>query len=55
MEYKETFEINDGIYFFTTQGKIDTGSEMIYIKYEGIGFDEQSSFVSSIEKILHNN
>lgn len=51
--YNEKFEMDeDGLCFFTTYAKINTENESIYIKYEGIGFDGESTFLTSLSDLL---
>ncbi len=53
LSYYEDIETDDdGISFIKVQGNIITKKERIYITYDGVGFDGESPFLETLEKLF---
>ena len=52
IQYSETVNCDDDIYFFTESGRITTDREIILIDAEIIGFEENSNFIELLNEII---
>lgn len=52
IQYSETVNFEDDIYFFTESAKITTDREIILIDAEIIGFEENSNFIEILNEII---
>lgn len=53
LSYYEEIETDDeGISFIKVHGNIITKNERIYITYDGVGFDGESPFLATLEKLF---
>lgn len=55
LQYCEELKVEDGLYFFKNKGEIHTNYEIIYIEYDGISLEENSSFLTLISTLLIKN
>ena len=52
INYQETAVLEDGLYFFTNKGIIETINETIYIEYTGVSFENISPFLEALEGVI---
>lgn len=52
MNYVEECTSDENSYLFQSKGEIDTGDEIIYIQYKGIGAKEKSGFIACLNRIF---
>ena len=50
--YNESFEEDEGTYFFTVNAILQTDKEDIEIYYEGVSLEETSNFISALDQIF---
>lgn len=50
--YYEKLEIDEGLCFAESSGKIVTEQEIIYVQYNGVGFDGESPFINALRDLL---
>ena len=50
--YNESFEEDEGTYFFTVYAILKTDKENIEIRYEGVSLEETSNFISALDQIF---
>lgn len=52
LQYYETYTNDEDIYIFVSKGEIVTGHEILYIEYQGIGFDANSNFFDLLSQVV---
>lgn len=55
LKYREIVSVGDpqiGLYYIQSYGKIDCGTEQVYIEYSGISLDGTSDFVELVESMI---
>lgn len=52
LQYYENYTIDEDIYFFVSKGEISSDQEILYIEYQGIGFDANSNFFDLLSQVI---